>query len=344
MLSPRKPFQNVDFTEQSNSMDISIVICTYNRAESLRRTLQTCCDLIIPKGVTWELLVVDNNSTDHTKQECAAFVARLPLRYVFEPRQGKSFALNRGIDSSSGEVVLFTDDDVDIDSKWMAEIVSAVQRHPEAAFFGGKVLPCWVIPPPEWIVKSLGQLPPIVHVDRGEHEKVVSKALAEGGSYLFVGANLAFRRRVFDSGLRFCERIGPAGGDDTLGGNLRGEEIDFEERVLESGAVGFYVPSAVVYHRHAPHRLTERYVRKFYVGHGVADMRRVNQLPGGHYWFGAPRFLWRNLIFGTLQYVATRWVCGVQVWLPAEKRMAHTWGMIRECHRLRLNHGECSKG
>ncbi|HUJ10143.1 MAG TPA: glycosyltransferase, partial [Verrucomicrobiae bacterium] len=75
-------------------MDVAIIICTYNRADNLRRTLEVMCALQVPADLQWEVVVVDNNSTDATRAVCVEVGGRLPLRYIFEPRQGKSHALN----------------------------------------------------------------------------------------------------------------------------------------------------------------------------------------------------------------------------------------------------------
>src|SRR6476646_149731 len=101
------------------SPSVSVVICTFNRCEQLRVTLNTFLSLKIPPSVSWELLVVDNNSNDNTQQTCAALKHSLPLRYVFEGRPGKSNALNRAIAETSAELILFTDDDVDVAPDWL---------------------------------------------------------------------------------------------------------------------------------------------------------------------------------------------------------------------------------
>ena len=86
-------------------MNVSVILCTYNRCETLRKTLQTFGDLEIPKGVTWELLVVDNSSGDATRQVCESFAGRLPRRYLFESRQGQSCAWNGGIHEAAAPLI-----------------------------------------------------------------------------------------------------------------------------------------------------------------------------------------------------------------------------------------------
>src|SRR5581483_10266688 len=117
-------------------MHISVVICTYNRAASLRRTLETFCSISAPPGIQWELLLMDNNSKDDTREICRQFESKLPLRYIFVLEQGKSNALNRSTLEAKSDLILYTDDDIDVDPNWMAAYWRAAQKNPEANFFG----------------------------------------------------------------------------------------------------------------------------------------------------------------------------------------------------------------
>ena len=190
-------------------MDVSIIICTYNRAESLRQMLTTCCELEIPQGLQWELIVVDNNSTDDTKRLCESFGGKLPLRYLFEPRQGKSVALNRGIHEALASLLLFTDDDVDVDKHWLSNLWTAAARHPEVSFLGGRVTPRWERQPPRWLAEHFREVPMwgiSLHFDMGEMERLLG-----ADEWPFPGANLAIRRRAILNGFFFREDIGPTG-------------------------------------------------------------------------------------------------------------------------------------
>jgi len=121
-------------------MDFSIVICTYNHADALERTLLGIFGLSLPAGCEWELILVDNCCTDHTVEVCQRYEALIPLRYLREERQGRSHALNAGVAAARGGLVLLTDDDVDVAPGWAATMVAAAQAHDDADFFGGKVL------------------------------------------------------------------------------------------------------------------------------------------------------------------------------------------------------------
>jgi glycosyltransferase involved in cell wall biosynthesis len=323
---------------------ISVIICTYNRCESLRRTLQTCCDLIIPEGVTWELLVLDNNSTDATKQVCKEFAGKLPLRYIFESRQGKSHALNQSIDEAKGDLLLFTDDDVDVTPEWLQVLYEAAVRRPDAAFFGGKVLPRWDIKPPRWVIDNLERFPYQVHVDRGDSEAWITDLMQDNWPFL-VGANFACHRQALHDQFHFPSDLGPCGGDHTVSGNVRGEETVLQQHLLKGGYKGLYVPSAIVYHRHPARRQTERYLRKYFAGWGAMEVRQLAYSPVTHPWFGAPRYLWRRLIETACRYALTRYTRPSGIWLRHEIAMAETWGMICEHRRqARLRKSAATSG
>ncbi len=305
-------------------VDISVIICTYNRAESLRRTLQTCCDLVITAGVTWELLVVDNNSTDATKQVCNEFTGKLPLRYLFESRQGKSFALNQGVVVATGDLLSFTDDDVDLAPNYLDELWQAAIKYPAVSVFGGKILPRWENPPPRWMSDNAKLLLSgvTVHFDRGDVEHV----LADGKS-VFYGANMAIRKIIFEKGFRYREDLG-------LDGSRRigAEDVEFMRAILTAGYKALYMPKAIVHHRNSRKRMAERYVREWFIGYGMSEVRcgAVNR---SHCWFGAPRHAWKTVVLNGAKYLATRWTCPSRVWLPAEIKMATTWGEITEMRR-----------
>ncbi|MGA3169852.1 MAG: glycosyltransferase [Chthoniobacteraceae bacterium] len=307
-------------------MDISVIICTYNRADSLRMTLQCCVVLRIPAGVTWELLVVDNNSTDHTARVCEEYAGKLPLRRIEEKRQGLSMARNRGIKEARGEIVTFTDDDVDVDPDWLAGLSRAATAHPEAAFFGGKVAPIWKEKPAAWMAGHSRDLLAGVTMDLD----LGAAEMPLGRKQLPFGANMAFRREAFLKMGSFREDLG-------MTGRLFGvhEEIEFMTRLIEAGCIGFYVPGMVVGHRNPPERMTERYMLGWCVGCGRCDVRTGHIHPTDVTLFNAPRYLWRQLLSNAASYLAKRWRPSADAaWLPPAISMAKTWGAIMEFRRM----------
>lgn len=311
----------------THPLDVSVIICTYNRCESLRRTLQTLCGLEISRDVTWELLVVDNNSQDATRQVCDSFTSSLPLRYLFETRQGQNNALNRSIEQAGGGLLLFTDDDVDVDSRWLASFLDAARRHPDVSFFGGKVLPRWEAAPPRWLSENCDTL--LRHV---------STVFEMGGDEMFVGlsdcvfygANLAIRQNALSGKMKFRPDLGPCGV-----GQVRGGETALLREMLATGMKGLYVPAMAVHHRNPLSRMTEKYVRAYYHGAGVTQVRLEPAGNGHRKLLGAPRHLWWKLIKHAVQYAAFRRTRPARIWLRAEIEMATAWGRITELRRLR---------
>lgn len=299
-------------------MNCSIIICTYNRCESLRRTLSSLCGLTIPAGLTWELIVVNNNSSDATPSVCDAFAGRLPLRMVVESKQGLNTARNRGVREAGGAVVAFTDDDVEVDPGWLVKLWSAAEQQPGASFFGGNILPRWEVPPPRWLARNSRILlaGPSVHLERDNNERFLRE-----GEWPFFGANMAFRRSVFEAGHWFREDLGQVGDSPN-----RQEETEFMRRIMGAGHRGFYVPGAVIHHHNPASRMTERYMREWFKGAGMSDVRLgfAPQATGA---------AWRALLANALRYVVTRPIASHRTWLRAEIGMARAWGMICECRR-----------
>src|SRR5499425_3617095 len=135
--------------------DFTVVVPTYNRAESLRATLKALGAQVVPPGLQWDVLVVDNSSRDHTPKVVEEFArtTRTPVQYCFEARAGKSRALNAGIARTSSDFLLFTDDDVLPSPSWVASAARAVAQW-EADGVGGRILLKWLAPPPSWLAKN----------------------------------------------------------------------------------------------------------------------------------------------------------------------------------------------
>ena len=129
---------------------VSVIVCTYNRSGSLLDTLDSLANMVVSKSVDWEVLVVDNNSTDDTKKITEAFIDRgnHHFRYLLEPVQGLSFARNRGINTSGGRILAFTDDDVLVDKNWLMKIIETIDA-PQCGLRRGKSSALVAGPPAE---------------------------------------------------------------------------------------------------------------------------------------------------------------------------------------------------
>src|SRR5438132_160109 len=258
-------------------MDISVVICTWNRAELLRANLEQMCHLRIPSGASWELLVVNNNSTDQTESVIASYEGRLPIRRLREPRQGVSRAANCALAAATGDLVVWTADDVLVDSEWLASYHAASLAWPDAAFFGVAVFPWYEAPPPAWIENSNGASWGVLGL-RHYDDTVRPFAKEEEP----IGNNMAVRRKVHQR-FPFDEGLGYVG--DRLGG---GEDLDLVERLTRAGLRGIWVGTARIRHWVPRSRMTYKYVWNWCFAAGAQDIaagriagRRVLGMPVG---------------------------------------------------------------
>lgn len=135
-------------------MRISVILCTYNRAQSLVNALESVATQTLPESVEWEVLVVDNNSRDQTRDVVEDFCRRHTprFRYVFEPNQGLCYARNSGVREARGDVLAFVDDDVTVEPGWLDNLTAPL-RNGEWAGSGGMTLP------PEIFTPLVGWLP-----------------------------------------------------------------------------------------------------------------------------------------------------------------------------------------
>lgn len=265
-------------------MLLTVAICTYNRRAVLDKAIEAILAQKTPDDVEWECLVIDNNSTDGTRELILSYCARHSrLRYCFELKQGLSHARNRAISEARGDVVSFTDDDIEPTPDWLANIATVASEHPEWAFFGGKVLPSNPELFPSWLTP--GHYSPLALLDRGDLPAELG--LNTG---LLVGANLTVRKQLVE-GIGFDPKLGVV---KRSTGAI--EDEDFMKRVLLSGHPGGYAPTVVVYTEVQPERLHWKYHLRWSWGHGWFNaLRWVPEWEKSKYnWLGAPGHVWRR--------------------------------------------------
>jgi glycosyltransferase involved in cell wall biosynthesis len=276
--------------------DVSVIISTYNRCAVLPGALE-CVLAQKSDGVRYEVIVVDNNSTDETRQVVESFIERgyAHLRYVFEGKQGVSYGRNTGIEIARAPILAFTDDDVCVSRNWVATIKRAFDEHPEIDYLGGKVLPHWQVEMPIWLPRE--HWAPLAILDYGDEPFYAnaSKRLC------LVGANLSFRRKVF-------EQIGYFAPDlqrvkDSIGSM---EDLEMQVRAWRADRQGLYLPHLVVTAEVPPNRLLKAYHRKWHTGHGhfyaimrLEELERSNKRP----LFGVPAHLYRQLFLDCLAWL-----------------------------------------
>ena len=286
-------------------MKYSIVIATYNRAADLRETLRSLAGLR-PDG-PWEVIVVDNNSPDDTREVVldAARSFPVPLRYLFEQQQGRSPALNCGIRTAAGEIVVTTDDDVRVPEDWLNRAADGLRRL-DCDYVGGRVLPIWGGPRPSWLPDHGGKHWAVIALLDYGPEPI------EFGTRVPLGVNMAFRREAFDRAGLFDPHTG------RRAGTLLGQEVrEWCIRARKAGVRGCYVPELTLRHIIPANRLNKAYFRRWFYWRGISrallyersglDMEAPEQTQLDFstvpHLFGVPRYLYRKALRTLLFWV-----------------------------------------
>ena len=295
------------------TLDASVLIATFNRAPLLDETLQSLACVQTSRARSWEVIIVDNNSTDATREVVERHQAGFPvaLTYLLETQQGRSSALNRGIAAARGRLLAFTDDDVRVESGWLeAACAHLLDGDAAIGYAGGPVRPIWGAPPPRWLDLTRSDLWGTIAIQ--DHGAAVLNY--ETARKVPLGANMAVKADVFDRAGGFRADLGRAGGRVLLG-----QEVpEWLHRVRRAGYTGLYVPGMEVHHHIPASRLTTRYFRRWWFGKGVSraamdevqpvtelgvDLRRTPHI------LGVPRFMYGTLlrdVAGLLKEVAAR--------------------------------------
>ena len=241
-----------------NAPDVSVVVPTYNRSALLQRALLSLFSQRAD-GLNFEIIVIDNNSSDDTPDVVAAMQAKSPvtLRYVRETRQGNAYARNAGIDAAQAPIIAFLDDDVVADENWVQTIKTIFDRDPQIAFVGGRVLPLWDTEPPSWLTAS--HWAPLALLDYGQEERTIAGDALLG----LLTANMGVRREVFDEVGKFSPALQRVKGSI---GSM--EDHEFLLRMCRSGKSGIYLPDLITRGAVEPERLTKAYHRRWHTGHG----------------------------------------------------------------------------
>lgn len=246
--------------------DATVLIPTYNRAKLLDETLQSLRELRVRADRTWNAIVVDNNSSDETRAvvERHARDFPVPLRYLFEARQGRSSALNAGLGAADGALVAMTDDDVRVDAAWLEAACAALLDNPDPsiAYAGGPVSPIWEADPPPWLDLTRGDLWGTIAIQDHGGEAFIY----DDKRKVPLGANMAARRSLFDRIGMFRADLGRSSGKVVMG-----QEVpELLTRARSAGLRGIYVPAMHVRHHIPARRLDRTYFRRWWYGKGVS--------------------------------------------------------------------------
>lgn len=236
-------------------MKISIIICTYNRAESLNRALHSIMTMSVPDNLLWEIITVDNNSQDNTKEIVENFRIKSGLNvfYVFEDKKGLSNARNRGIKEAHGEIIAFIDDDVIVDEYWLVNLHKGFEIY-NPAVLAGKAIIRNESHLPKWFSKAISD--PLGGFDKGDNIIIADSQYSQ---QIGTGANMSFKREIFDKVGFFRTDLGRKGNKLYMG-----EETELYWRIKNLGEKCIYYPFAIVYHCVDPKRISKNYIRKWF--------------------------------------------------------------------------------
>jgi glycosyltransferase involved in cell wall biosynthesis len=283
--------------ERGDVPNVSVVLCTYNRAEGLAVVLDALERQTGLERYRWEVLVVDNNSTDGTRAVVERKIAtgRLALRYTFEGIQGKSRAMNRGIDETTAPIVAFTDDDVTIPEGWLAALLAPFDD-PECAGVGGAVKAYWEAEVPRWASESepyrmMGGI--VQYSNPAAYGPVVAPP---------IGANCAYRREMFRKHGVFRLDLGHSGNLP-----IPGEDIEFGLRLQHAGENLIFTRAAEVLHPVTRSRLTRSYFERWYFQRGRLEpfLAEYELSPDIPRIAGIPRYLLRELPTWVARWLTT---------------------------------------
>jgi glucosyl-dolichyl phosphate glucuronosyltransferase len=300
-------------------MNITVILCTYNRCQSLAKALSSVALSRLPESVAWEVLVVDNNSRDQTGDVVADFCGRYPsrFRYLFESQPGKSYALNSGIAEAQGDVLAFMDDDVIVEPMWLQRLTAPLLKGKWAGC-GGRILPQWRYTSPRWLPEGRYALAPLAAFDLGLEAGRLEEAP--------FGTNMAFQKALFAKYGGFRTDLGPRPGSE-----IRSEDTELGNRLLAAGEQLWYEPSAIVHHEVHQNRLRKHYFLAWWFDKARADIQAFGRPANTKLVLaGIPLCSFRRLAVWTARWIlavgpSRRFSNKLRVWSVA--------GQILECYR-----------
>lgn len=257
------------------TLKITVVICTYNRADKLARLLNCLANQVIaaPSSININYLIVNNNSSDATESVVKQYMNQLPLRLVLEQKQGLSNARNRAINETDSDWLIFIDDDIlPVKDIWQA--YAGLIKAEKVDFIGGRILLNWLKPRPKWLVnEDMALIAGVL----GKFDLGIKTIPFEAKNESPRGANFAVSRQVLNDIGGFDTRYGVNG--DRPG---RGEETEYFKRVRNKGYIGFYCGAALCQHDALVERLTTTYMLSHGFEKGRAEYALGSQIESSY--------------------------------------------------------------
>ena len=303
-------------------MDISIIICSYNRAHNLPECFEHLLKLEGMDAVQWEIILVDNNSTDDTQSVSVRYdeTSSLNIRYIFEGQQGLSFARNKGIETATGKYVVFIDDDIRVTPQWLRTIYDTFEKF-ECDAVGGRIhiespqsLPAWISPD---MYGFLG------HQDFGNEAHQM-----DGHTEFPFGGNMAVNRNVFSDIGTFNTQLGRRGEGSKSDELFKGEETNFFHRLADSGGLFRYHPDILVLHKILPYQLEKRFFLTLHKNAGILKAQQ-DKRPHKRSFLSIPLFVFPQLLRAITHYARKVVTDGKNGAFRKRMNIAYFIGMIQ---------------
>jgi glycosyltransferase involved in cell wall biosynthesis len=293
------------------------------------RTLPSVLDAYLklqsPKG-GWKLIVVDNASTDKSREIINSFHNRLPLTSLYEEKPGKNSALNSALTHVEGDLVVLTDDDAFPRQDWLVAMRTAADVQRGYSLFGGVVVPRWESTPPEWVLNWVPPEPVFT---------LTPLSLREGpiDHHFVVGPCMAVRTDVFNKGFRFDQTIGPKGANYAMG-----SETEFVKRLGRHGYGAWHVRNAQVEHFIRNFQMNRSWIlrRAIRLGRGLYRLGQMEQQTGLPAWRGVPRYLFKEVVLQTALLSKGLLTLSGETIFRARWELNVLRGQIMEAHRSRI--------
>ncbi|MBE0470373.1 MAG: glycosyltransferase family 2 protein [Methyloprofundus sp.] len=277
-------------------MDITIIICSYNRSSNLPDCFSCLEKQLITVPIQWEILLIDNNSSDDTKMVTTNFNqnSALDIRYIFEPKQGLSNARNRGIAEAIGTYLIFIDDDIRVTENWLQSIFSTFKQF-DCDAVGGRIHIESPAKLPKWITTDMYGF--LGHQDFGKHLHKM-----DGIEESPFGGNMAIHQRVIDLIGNFDVEMGRKGTGLKKEELFKGEETDFFMRLAAAGGNFYYHPDALVFHKILPHQLKKVFFLTLHNNSGILTAKADTKTYKKQF-MGIPLFIFPQLMRAILSYL-----------------------------------------